>query len=50
MKKNTAFVPEAKTFDEEQLEVIESVPIALPRHRSTIKQTGGGGRPERRER
>lgn len=51
VKKGSAFVPESKSFDQEQLEVLVDMPIALPRRRrqpvrSTVASKTGGGRPD----
>ena len=36
------YVQESKSFDEEQLEILEEKPLKLPGHKSTPRQTGGG--------
>ena len=41
-KDGTQYVQDAKSFDEEQLEVVVAEPIALPNHRTRRAQTGGG--------
>jgi len=35
------YIPEVKSFDEEQLEVVDETPIVLPNHKSKPGQTGG---------
>lgn len=41
-KANGGFVPDSKTFDEEELEVLDETPIKLPNRKSAPRQTGGG--------
>ena len=41
-KDGPQYVQDSKVFDEEQLEVLDDEPIALPRHKTRPAQTGGG--------